>query len=449
MKNYSDVCSFWTEVIDIVKIELSEDNYNKWVKSIRLLSYDDNFVIEVPNSFFVKYLTKNCENIIKSAIRKLSGQENIDIEYKIVKNEYKEPSKDKSQIAIYKDVKDKIENKLLNKKFTFDKFIVGRENNIVYSEAINISMNNNDTNLLFIHGKTGVGKTHLLHAIAHKLLSENTGVVIEYLPCEEFVNLYIDSLNNKSVSKFRKYIRNIDMLIIDDIHFLSGKSGIQKEFISTLDALNNNGKKVIIASDSIPTEINSIEQKLVSRFEFGLIIEIEVPDFELRYEILKNKQCYQKTKLDDEILRFVAENVTYDIRKLEGAIKKLIVHSNMVKELNIENVKEILLSFIDKSQNKITIDSIKELITNHFNISEDELIGNRKTKEIVFSRMIAMYLSKKLTNNSLSKIGSGFGNRTHVTVSNAIKKIENSLKNDKELINTIEKLKMQLKNKSK
>ena len=461
--NIVDPQKLYSKIKDIIKNKLDKITYNRWIKTIKLSIENNNiFIITVPNELFGSIFKNKFENIFKNTLKQILNEENIQIQYKIEKlnnNFTKKNNTDNIKINNHNTIKRKIHNFndkntiKCNIKFTFDNFVVGDANKFAHSAAIAVSNSHGKLyNPLFIYGDTGLGKTHLIQAIAHKISNnENNILRVEYITCEEFVNLYIESLLKNNSLKFRRYIRNIDILLIDDIHFLSGKTSMQEEFFNTFNTLYNENKQIILTSDCSPGDIKGVESRLISRFELGLTTDIQKPSLELRLAILKKKQENQKIKLNDDILYFIANKIYSNIRKLEGAIIKLITYSSITQEeMTINEAENILLPMIAQEPYiKITIDIILKKISEYYNIKIQEIIGRKRSKDITYIRMLAMYLSRISTNNSLLEIGNNF-NRTHATVINAISKITNMIKTNNNKINTtIDILKLKFKQSNK
>ena len=438
----------WLNARNILRKRLGDDNYNRWIRSIKPLSYDDFFVLGVPDEFFASLLIDNYNEDIEDALRQSSGEQNIKFKCKADCSSSEDTEAEKIKVEVARPVTGSVIQSC-NPRFTFDSFVVGDGNNFAYSAAIAVSQSPGYSfNPLFIYGGTGLGKTHLAQAAAHEAVKSRKNFIGEYLTCEEFVNLYIEALRKNNPLEFRRRIRRVDMLIIDDVHFLSGKKEMQEEFFNTFNTLYNENKQIVLTSDRSPSEINGLESRLVSRFEFGLTTDIQPPSLELRMAILKKKQEEQVIKLDDEILYFIASKITSNIRRLEGALIRLTAFSSMTnKRITIKDAEHILLPVITQEMaSKVTVDMIQKKVAEFYDLRVNDLLSERRPKNVAYPRMIAMYLSREMTANSLPEIGEAFGGRTHATVINAINKIKKERAADKNIDNTISLIQRQLQN---
>ena len=287
-------------------------------------------------------------------------------------------------------------------------------------------------NPLFIYGETGLGKTHLMHAVAHQILANNPNARIAYVSTERFTNEFIHAIRENKLAKFRQYYRNIDTLLIDDIHFLAGKESTQEEFFHTFNDLFESGRQIFLVSDRPANEIERLENRLISRFQWGLVTDIQAPDFETRVAILRNKAAAMRISLDPEIMDFLAERVSRNVRRMEGALTRIASYNSLIdKKLDIEEIERLLSDLLhEESLAKVTIDQIQKKVSEFYQIRFSELIGRRRTSEIVFPRQVAMYISRTLTSDPLKSIGDAFGGRDHGTVIHACKQVENMMDQD-------------------
>ena len=336
-----------------------------------------------------------------------------------------------------------------NSRYTFENFVVGEENRYAFSAAQTAATSPGTFNPLYIYGGTGLGKTHLMQAVANYVKAMNPNAVVRYTTCEGFLNAYVDSLRNKTSAEFRDYYRNVDLFLVDDVHHLGGKEQLQEEFFNTFNAIYNAGKQIMMTSDKQPSEIKGLEARLVSRFESGVAAQITEPSFETRLAILRMKQEGQAFKLPDELLVFIAERISSHIRALEGARMRLVAFASAVGDsvpLTTEMASNLLGDMIDNEaeKNRVSIDRILDTVATHFNIKVHDIIGSKRPKNIAEPRMVAMYLSRTLTEESLKDIGLAFGGRNHTTVIHAIKQVETDCKTDEELKRTVTALKRKL-----
>ncbi len=341
---------------------------------------------------------------------------------------------------------------MLNPKYTFDSFVIGNSNRFAHAASLAVAESPAKAyNPLFIYGGVGLGKTHLMHAIGHYILNNNPKSQVVYVSSEKFTNELINSIKDDKNVEFRNKYRNIDILLVDDIQFIAGKERTQEEFFHTFNALYEANKQIIISSDRPPKEIPTLEDRLRSRFEWGLIADIQAPDFETRMAILKKKADVEKLNIPNEVMVYIATKIKSNIRELEGALIRIVAFSSLTnKEISVDLASEALKDIISSKQTRqVTIDIIQEVVANYYNLKIEDLKSARRTRNIAFPRQIAMYLSRKLTDMSLPKIGEEFGGRDHTTVIHAYEKISNNLKKDESLQNAINELNKRIKSKIK
>lgn len=336
----------------------------------------------------------------------------------------------------------------LNEKYTFDTFVIGSGNRFAHAASLAVAEAPAKAyNPLFIYGGVGLGKTHLMHAIGQYVQDQNLGTRIAYVSSERFTNDFINSIRDNKTVEFRNKYRNIDVLLIDDIQFLAGKEQTQEEFFHTFNALHNDQKQIIISSDRPPKEIPTLEDRLRSRFEWGLITDITPPDLETRIAILRKKANAEQLDVSNEVMLYIASQIDTNIRELEGALTRVIAYANLVGRPIDPNVAaEALHNIMPVAEpRKVTIRDIQESVSKHFNLPFDDLKAKKRTKSIAFPRQIAMYLSREMTESSLPKIGEEFGGRDHTTVIHAHEKISMLIKSDGETGKVIEQIKHELK----
>jgi chromosomal replication initiator protein len=353
--------------------------------------------------------------------------------------------KDKNNIVVNDEM-----SSTLNPKYTFNSFVIGNSNRFAHAASLAVAEAPAKAyNPLFIYGGVGLGKTHLMHAIGHYILQNNPKSKVVYVSSEKFTNELINSIKDDKNVDFRNKYRNVDVLLIDDIQFIAGKERTQEEFFHTFNALYEADKQIILSSDRPPKEIPTLEDRLRSRFEWGLIADIQAPDFETRIAILKKKADVENLNIPNEVMVYIATKIKSNIRELEGALIRIVAYSSLTnKEISVDLAAEALKDIISNEQNKqVTIDLIQDIVANYFNLKVDELKSSRRTRNIAFPRQIAMYLSRKLTDMSLPKIGEEFGGRDHTTVIHAYEKISTNLKKDESLKNVINDLTKKINNK--
>ena len=443
----------WEEILYLVKVEheLSDISFKTWLKPLQIHSVTDHTVtILVPSEQMgIDYITKKYMFPIKVAIAEMTGKE-YEIEFILPEQAKKYENKKKFSSVNLVDNSSNAEKANLNPKYTFDTFVVGNNNKFAHAAALAVEESPGKMyNPLFIHGGAGLGKTHLMHSIAHFILNQNPEKRVLYVTSETFTNELIDSIrkgNNTSMTKFREKYRNVDVLLIDDIQFIIGKESTQEEFFHTFNDLHNNKKQIIISSDKPPKDIETLEARLRSRFEWGLIADISSPDFETRMAILHKKEENDGYDIDNEVIKYIAMNIKSNIRELEGALNKLVALSNLEnREITVRLAEEALKDIISPDEKKeVTPALIISIVAEHFHITEDDIKSNKRNSEIVYPRQIAMYLCSNMTSVGLKKIGAEMGNRDHSTVLHGSKKIAEEIKTSDTVRNTVEILKKKI-----
>ena len=443
----------WEEILYLVKVEheLSDISFKTWLKPLQIHSVTDHTVtILVPSEQMgIDYITKKYMFPIKVAIAEMTGKE-YEIEFILPEQAKKYENKKKFSSVNLVDNSSNAEKANLNPKYTFDTFVVGNNNKFAHAAALAVAESPGKMyNPLFIHGGAGLGKTHLMHSIAHFILNQNPEKRVLYVTSETFTNELIDSIrngNNTSMTKFREKYRNVDVLLIDDIQFIIGKESTQEEFFHTFNDLHNNKKQIIISSDKPPKDIETLEASLRSRFEWGLIADISSPDFETRMAILHKKEENDGYDIDNEVIKYIAMNIKSNIRELEGALNKLVALSNLEnREITVRLAEEALKDIISPDEKKeVTPALIISIVAEHFHITEDDIKSNKRNSEIVYPRQIAMYLCSNMTSVGLKKIGAEMGNRDHSTVLHGSKKIAEEIKTSDTVRNTVEILKKKI-----
>jgi len=403
--------------------------YDIWIKPIKIIDFDGEILyIQIPNRSFYRGFSSFIQ-LIKDEFSKFYGfSPKIEIYY----------GEEEKEGKIFVEI-------VLNPEYTFENFVVGPCNRLAHAASLAVAQSPGIAyNPLFLYGGVGLGKTHLMQAIGHYV--KNRGdLKMAYIPAEFFVNEYIQSIKNKTTQNFRNKFRNLDFLLIDDIHFIAGKGGSQEEFFHTFNFLYDNKKQIILSSDRPPKEINAIEERIISRFEWGLVVDLQPPDFETRVAILKKKSEIRNIVIDDDIIFLIAENVEDNVRVLEGILNRILALSKLMNiEINKDLVTEIIDGFQKKEKRKITMDIIMENVCNYFRISEKEIKSEKRIKNILIPRQIAMFLSRELTGTSLNSIGEFFGIKDHTTVINACKKIKNLIENDRYIKEAVENIKKKL-----
>ncbi|MDS1029830.1 chromosomal replication initiator protein DnaA [Bacillota bacterium LX-D] len=449
-----DLDEIWGKTLDILENELSKPSFETWLKSTQLLDLDEHkATIGVPNEFAKDWLKDRYYNLIKNTIQLIVDQ---DIELNFVlpsAKEYLQHSekgqyKNKNSQSTIENINFSLESPHLNSKYTFESFVIGNSNRFAHAASLAVAETPAKTyNPLFIYGGVGLGKTHLMHAIGHYVIENSNNTKVLYVSSEKFTNELINSIQDGQTVEFRNKYRNIDVLLIDDIQFLAKKERTQEEFFHTFNALHDANKQIVISSDRPPKEIPTLEDRLRSRFEWGLITDIQPPDFETRIAILRKKALSENLQVPNNVMASIAEKIQSNIRELEGALIRVAAYANITKKTyNEDIVDEALRDLISPNKPpEITIERIQEKVASHFNLKVEDLKAKKRTKNVAFPRQIAMYLIREMTDNSLPQIGQEFGGRDHTTVMHAYDKISKELKNSRSLEETINLLVTQIK----
>ena len=431
----------WEELLSKLEKRLKPQNFKTWFKPTQLYSAtSEKLTIMVPNDFFKKWLDRRYMGMIKRGITEISGHE-MEVDF-ILPPKYNNIKKRKNV-----GPKKKRFVSRLNPRFKFSSFVVGNNNRLAHAAALAVAQSPARAyNPLFIYGKVGLGKTHLLQAIGH-YITENSELTFTYLSSEQFTNELINAIRDDKTVAFRRKYRNTDVLLVDDIHFLAGKERTQEEFFHTFNALYEAHKQIVLSSDRPPIEIPTLEKRLQSRFEWGLIADIQSPDLETRIAILKKKAEIENIDLLDEVALFIAERIKTNIRKLEGCLVRMTAYSSLFKEkIDINSVKEILKGILPEEKPKpITVELVQKTVSKYYKIKESTIKGKKRVRSIAFPRQIAMYLCRELTEDSFPEIGAKFGGKDHTTVMYAWRKIAERAKKDETLSNELKELENLLK----
>ncbi len=442
----------WSKAAEFIKKDLANDQtYSIWFSPIKFVSIAaDKITLEVPNKFFKGWLLDRYMTLLNSGIQRASGAAlkidfilsepgNEEVLQKAAKDE---PKKEKFLGIFPRQAPDSAREIGLNSKYTFDSFVVGPSNRFAHAASLAVSDSPAKAyNPFFIYGGVGLGKTHLMHAIGQRVAQKAPKARILYISSEDFTNQLIGAIQNRSTPKFREKYRSVDVLLIDDIQFIAGKESTQEEFFHTFNALYDAHKQIVVSSDRPPKEIQSLEERLVSRFEWGLVTDIQPPDFETRVAILKKKSEKETIALPEDVLYFLGEKIRTNIRVLEGALIRVVAYAKLIgREVSVDLVKEVLKDMIIEGEKKVTIDLIQKKVSEYFDIKLSDMRAKKRSKAIAYPRQIAMYLARQMTDYSLPEIGEYFGGRDHTTVMHAYAKIEEDLKTRKGLKDSIDRL---------
>lgn len=435
----------WGEILEKLKFEYGIANFvfETWLEPLKIHSIKDNVItiISPLEPQMITYITNKYAVPIKMSITEFTGV-NYNVEF--ISEKVLDSKEEKAAKPAVKN--QNIERANLNPRYTFDTFVVGSNNKFAHSASLAVAESPGDVyNPLFLYGGVGLGKTHLMHSIAHYVLEQNPDKKVLYVTSEAFTNELIDSIRTGTntdleMTKFREKYRNIDVLLIDDVQFIIGKERTQEEFFHTFNDLHGAKKQIIISSDKPPKDLETLEARLRSRFEWGLIADISSPDYETRMAILRKKEETEGYKVDDAVIEYIATNVKSNIRELEGALNKLIAYSNLEKvEITLDIAERELKDIISPdAKREVTPESIIKTVAEHFNISTADLASKKRNSEIVLPRHIAMYLCREMTDVSLSAIGTLLGKKDHTTVLNGADKISTKVQKDPTLKTTVD-----------
>ena len=448
----------WDEILLNLKEEheITDVSFKTWLLPLKVHSINgDTVTVTVPDVEFLGYIRKKYGFLLKITIEEVTGFEcNVDF---VVENQVPQEEVPKAQTgntlinnAMNTVSQSAIINANLNPKYTFDTFVVGANNNLAHAASLAVAESPGEIyNPLFIYGGVGLGKTHLMHSIGHFILKNNPNAKVLYVTSEKFTNELIDAIRNKnnfSPTEFRDKYRTNDVLLIDDIQFIIGKESTQEEFFHTFNALYESKKQIIISSDKPPKEIETLEERLRSRFEWGLTVDIQSPDYETRMAILRKKEEMEGYNIDNEVIKYIATNIKSNIRELEGALTKIVALSRLNKcDITLELAEEALKDIISpNAQREVTPDLIIQIVSDHYGLTPLDISSQKRNKEIVYPRQIVMYLCRNMTDTPLQTIGRYLGGRDHTTIIHGSEKIAGDIKKDDTLKNTIEILKKKI-----
>ncbi|MFZ5968721.1 MAG: chromosomal replication initiator protein DnaA [Bacillota bacterium] len=446
-KNLNEI---WQAALQLIKTELTEVSYNTWLKPIEPVAVHGNKItLAVINDFSKGILEGRYSNLIMNALKQITSTD-YTLEFIIPGSEQYTKATQTNTAAKADKSSDSFDQLNLNPKYVFDTFVIGNSNRFAHAASLAVAEAPAKAyNPLFIYGGVGLGKTHLMHAIGHYILSQNPNTKVVYVSSEKFTNELINSIKDDKNVEFRNKYRTVDVLLVDDIQFIAGKERTQEEFFHTFNALHEANKQIIISSDRPPKEIPTLEDRLRSRFEWGLITDIQPPDFETRIAILRKKAEVEGIDVPNEVMHHIAKKIQANIRELEGALIRIVAYSSLTnREVTVELASEALKDIISSTKPKqINVPLIKEVVAEHCNVKIDDFNSKRRTRSISFPRQIAMYLCRELTDLSLPKIGEEFGGRDHTTVIHAHEKIMTDMENDSNIREKVENMIKDLKSK--
>ena len=445
----------WDRVTTILRRSVPRQQFETWFRGMRLVSLGpERAELTVPNNFLREWIHRKYYGVLRRALREVSGGD-PEIEIRIADSggadsgsqpyspapRRASPPQAAPVAPTYGE-----SDVILNAQYSFENFVPGPSNNFAYAAAVAVADSPGKSyNPLFLHGSVGLGKTHLLQAVCHQLIDRRPDMRILYLSCETFTNHFVTAVANGELDSFRFRYRHVDVLLIDDIHFLANRERTQEEFFHTFNTLYNANKQIILSSDSNPAEIPTLEERLVSRFKWGIVARIDHPVYETRVAIISRKARVHGIPFPDEVVRFLAENLRCNIREIEGAVNKVAGMANIYERpVDAEMAKEALRDLIPPTNARVSIDGIIRTVAEYYGVPVRDLMGKRRTKSIAYPRQICMFLARRLTSHSLEEIGGYFGGRDHTTVMYAYDKIRKEVEASSDLSQTLERLKTKL-----
>jgi len=442
----------WTKLKISLKKSIGENNFNNWLSPISFSYVDEDVaVFTVPTNFLGNYVSQNWGELITGQISSESDKINrIRFEVDPDLNNFREtqPSQP-AHISIQKD--NELAGAQLDKRFTFDAFVVGKPNELAHAAARRVAEGGDVSfNPLFLYGGVGLGKTHLMHAIAWELSNRRPDINVLYLSAEQFMYRFVQALRERKMMDFKQLFRSVDILMVDDVQFIAGKGSTQEEFFHTFNALVDQNKQIIISGDRAPGEIKDLEDRIKSRLQSGLVVDLHPTDYELRLGILQSKverqkQQYPELSIDNNVLEFLALRISTNVRVLEGALTRLFAFASLIgRHITLEVAQDCLADVLRASERKITVEEIQRKVSEHYNIRLSDMIGPKRLRTYARPRQIAMFLSKQLTSRSLPEIGRRFGGRDHTTVMHGVRRIEELRAQDGQIAEDLEMLRRAL-----
>lgn len=446
--------TLWRETLNQLENDLPHQIFNIWIKPIRCVGIDnDQVILEVPNRFFGEWIRDHYFSTIQQVISQL-GSKNYQLKVQLgegLKNSESEissvPEIKAEAVAIPKNAEeDGIRTNNLNPQYTFEKFVSGSSNQFAYAASQAVANNPASAyNPLFIYGGVGLGKTHLINAIGNAILQTKPKMNVVYYTSEKFINELINSIRYQKMEEFRKKFRSADVLLIDDVQFIAGKERTQEEFFHTFNALYEDNKQIVVTSDKFPREIPGLEERIRSRFEWGLIADIQPPDNETKVAILRMKAEQNGLSIPEDVAYYLANSVSSNIRELEGYLIRIVAYANLMSVPVTEaTAREVLKNILIEKSRDISVEEIQKTVATYFNIKVSELRSSKRLKNLVLPRQVAMYLSRQMTSYSFPDIGERFGGKDHSTIIYAIKKMERQMEEDVQLKGSIEAIRAML-----
>jgi chromosomal replication initiator protein len=438
-----EAANLWDRFLERVRSRVSINTFNTWFQPTRLNRAESDLIyVQIPTTVFRQVLTRTYGEIVKAVFHEL-GVPAMRVQYVCTEEEAVTIAPVAATASIKQSKLDfESSDHQLNTRYTFDTFVVGKSNEFAHAASRAVAEQPSKAyNPLFLYGGVGMGKTHLMHAIGHTIKQRNPAARLSYVSAEKFTIEVINSLRFDKMFSFRERFHTVDVLLVDDIQFIAGKERTQEEFFHTFNALYEQHKQIVISSDCLPKDINSIEERLRSRFEWGLIADIQPPDLETKIAILQKKAENDRFVLPDDVAEYIARAIKSNVRELEGALTRLMAYASLTGAIvSLATAQQVLRNIIASQEKRVTIDLIQKRVSEHFNLREQDLKVRSNTRAIAFPRQVAMYIVKQLTTASLPEIGRQFGGKHHTTVLHSINKIEEMRRSDKDLNRTITRL---------
>ncbi|RPI37238.1 MAG: chromosomal replication initiator protein DnaA [Nitrospiraceae bacterium] len=436
----------WNNSLSKIEGKIGNSVFDLWFKPIKISSIKDQTVtLEIPNRFFKEWIEDSYPNLIKDSLETVVGYPVV-LKYRV---EEKQDTTQKKIISQLENKRIRLANKgiYLNPKYTFENFITGNSNQFAHAAAIAVAESPGKTyNPLFIYGGVGLGKTHLMHSIGNKVMNGKQDVSVLYVSSEQFTNEVVSAIRHEKMSDLKEKYRNLDLLLLDDVQFIANKTATQEEFFYTFNALYEKQKQIVISCDRPPKEISDVTDRLRSRFNMGLIADIQPPDVETKIAIIYKKAEMMGRKIPEDVAHYLASKIKSNIRELEGSLIRIAAQSSLTgEEINIETTKKLLKDIIHDDERPVTIDAIQKTVCDFYNLKLTDIKARRRTKDIALPRQVAMYISKQITDSSLNDIGKAFGGKDHATVIYACKQIEERRGKDETFNRMIENLLQKIK----
>ncbi len=441
----------WTLLLQSLRKQLSPQSYETWFAPTKQVGAGDGYVnIEVPNKFFEDWLLDHYKEPMAAAAKEI-GSDNLDIKFSICahtaesKRSADQANEKRGPFKLFSRSFERFsppQDAAFNQRYTFDSFVIGGCNRFSHAAALAVAESPAKAyNPLFIYGGVGLGKTHLMQAIGLHLIAKQPRLKVTYISSEKFTNQLINSIQNRTAQKFKDKYRHQDVLLIDDIHFISGKEATQEEFFHTFNTLYDAHKQIVVSSDKSPKEMASMEKRLVSRFEWGLVTDMQPPDTETRIAILKKKLEKEAVSVPMDVVTYIADNVTANIRELEGALIRVIAYSSLLShKIDLSVAREVLKEVIVDNKAEVNVEHVQSVVAEYFDIGSKDMRAKKRTKKIAYPRQVAMFLSREMTKLSLVEIGGLFGGRDHSTVIHACGKIEEDIKKNPHIKSVVENI---------